>query len=182
MRRCSLLRAHLGKGCASSKESPGFSKMRTFENRGRSSKGGAHLRRGSPRARCRSCVKSSCHWSRPRWLIWNDARALPWLSAFIFAFSSVGTLRSFAAGRVSRVAFVRGPLWGRTQSRSAMGADSKDMARVKTKRAAPQIRHGSASARFTACRCTVVSYWYYPQSARVDQGQLFLRMRRRNRE
>jgi hypothetical protein len=26
-------RAHLGKECASSKESPGFSKMRTFENR-----------------------------------------------------------------------------------------------------------------------------------------------------
>ena len=31
--------AHLGKGCASSKESSGFSKMRTFEK-------SAHLRRG----------------------------------------------------------------------------------------------------------------------------------------
>jgi hypothetical protein len=38
-RRCALLRAHLGKGCASSKKSPRFSKMRTFEF-------GAHLRMG----------------------------------------------------------------------------------------------------------------------------------------
>jgi hypothetical protein len=42
LRRCALFGAHLGKGCASSKESSGFSKMRTFEN-------GAHLRRGLPR-------------------------------------------------------------------------------------------------------------------------------------
>ena len=47
-------RAHLGKGCASSKESSGFSKMRTFDKPCASSKSHAHLRtRASPWTRCR---------------------------------------------------------------------------------------------------------------------------------
>ncbi len=59
LRRCAVFRAHLAKACASSKESSGFSKMRTFRKPVRIFEPGAHLRtRAPPWTRCRWRVKS----------------------------------------------------------------------------------------------------------------------------
>ena len=67
LRRGAVFRAHLGKGCASSKESPAFSKMRTSKKCCASSNTLRTFEAGPrPCTRCRSRVKSCRHLLRPR--------------------------------------------------------------------------------------------------------------------